>query len=76
MKSLLLIPYYSPFFLYELTFPLHLLQRNSLETASALLALMANMAVSSRHVPVFNSFESYLLAIFILGLLGVLIPRQ
>ena len=81
MKSLLLITYYSAFFLYEVAFAFHLLRRNSLETASALLALTANgaalmtIAISSGHMPVFNLFESCLLAIFILGLLGLLVTQ-
>jgi ABC-type transport system involved in cytochrome c biogenesis permease subunit len=81
MKNLIPISYYTAFSLYGLSLAFHLFRRIRLEIVTTAIALIANgfvlvmIAMSSGHIPVFQPFESFLLAAFILGLLCAFFTR-
>ena len=71
------IAYTTDICLYVISLVTHLLKCNGISRAVALFAvwvngaLLAVMAVTSGHLPVFNLFESLMLSTFVLGGLGV-----
>jgi hypothetical protein len=77
MQNLLYFSYLAALFFYASAFALRLLDLRRAEHWVGLLALVANAAclilltVSSGNLPVFESFESFLLSAFVLGLLGL-----
>jgi ABC-type transport system involved in cytochrome c biogenesis permease subunit len=81
MKNLLYFSYSAAFLFYASAFVLRLLDLRRAEHWVGLLALIANAAclmlltVSSGNLPVFELFESFLLATFVLGLLGLFCAR-
>jgi hypothetical protein len=83
-KDMQNLPYFSflaAFLFYASAFALRLLDFRRAEHLVGLLALVANAAcltlltVSSGNFPVFELFESFLLATFVLGLLGLFCAR-
>ena len=81
MQSLLYLTYLAAFLFYALAFALRLLDLRRAEHRLGLMALAANAAcltlltISSGNLPVFELFESFLLATFVLGLLGLFCTR-
>jgi len=81
MQNLSYFSYLSAFILYASAFALRLFDLRKAEQWVGLLALIANAAcltlltVSSGNFPVFELFESFLLATFVLGLLGLFCAR-
>ena len=77
MQNLSYFSYLAAFIFYVSTFALRLFDLRRAEQWVGLLALIANAAcltlltVSSGNFPVFELFESFLLATFVLGLLGL-----
>jgi hypothetical protein len=81
MNTLLIALYTATCLLYGFTLAARALKWNSVESWSALSALIANglclglMAWISRDWPLFNTFESFLFVVFVLGLLGLSLER-
>jgi ABC-type transport system involved in cytochrome c biogenesis permease subunit len=77
MKNFLYFSYLAAFLFYGSAFALRLLDLRRAEYWVGILALVANavcltlLTVSSGNFPVFELFESFLLATFVLGLLGL-----
>ena len=71
------IAYTTDICLYVISLMTHLLKWNGISRCVALgavsvnAALLTAMAFSSRHLPVFNLFESLMLSTFVLGVLGI-----
>jgi len=81
MQNLLYFSYSATFLFYTAAFVLRLLDLRRAEHRVGLLALTANaaclalLAVSSGNLPVFELFESFLSATFVLGFLGLFCAR-
>lgn len=82
MQNLICFSYLAAFVFYASAFALRLLDLRRAEHWIGLLALVANascltlLTVSSGNLPVFESFESFLLSAFVLGLLGLFCVRS
>ncbi len=81
MHNFLVFSYWTTFFCYASVFALRLLELRRAENWFGFLALIANAAcltfltVSGGNLPVFELFESFLLATFVLGLLGLFLAE-